>query len=144
MAKKFVFLPHTADIKFRAYGRTLEEAFINSAMAVKEATTKSAVKANIRKGVGIMADDVEGLLQNFLEEIIFLLDAESFIISGVENLRITEDKNGFSLKCDFLGDIADKNKYEFIEHVKAITYHDMKVEKKKKDGSYEIIVVLDV
>ncbi|MBS3074725.1 archease [Candidatus Pacearchaeota archaeon] len=139
--KKFTFLPHTADIKFSASGKTLEEAFANSALAVREAMTKDNIKAKIKKGIGIMGDDIENLLYNLLEEIIFLLDAENFIISKVENLIISKDKAGYSLKCDFLGDKSGG--YEFDEHIKAITYHDMKVEK-KKEGSYEIEVVLDV
>src|SRR3989344_3675820 len=139
--KSFKYLSHTADIKFRAYGKSLEEAFLNSAEAVKQAMTKDDVVGKIKKGLGVMGDDIESLLYNFLEEIIFLLDAENFMISKVENLIINKDKAGYSLKCDFLGDKSGG--YEFDEHIKAITYHDMKVEK-KKEGSYEIEVVLDV
>ncbi len=138
--KPFEFLSHTADIKFKAQGKTLEEAFINSAMAVKEVMTKDKIKIIRRKGLGILSDDIEGLLYNFLEEIIFLIDAENLIISKVENLIIKKDKAGYSLKCDFLGD--DTKNYDFDEHIKAITFHDMKVEKKKI--GYEIEVVLDV
>lgn len=144
----FQFLPHTADIKFVAHGKTLEEAFINSALAVRQTITKSDVREVITKSSGIMADDLESLLQNFLEEIIFLFDSENFIMSIVKNLFIEKDENGYSLRCDFLGDrTTNKDKkgkpYVFEEHIKAITYHDMKVEE-KMDGSYEIQVVLDV
>ena len=144
----FEFLSHTADIKFRAYGKSLEEAFVNCAMAVKETITKSNVSATITKGCGMMADDLEGLLQNFLEEIIFLFDSENFIISRVEKIRIIKDDNGFSLSCDFAGDVTDGKdlegkSYDFEEHIKAITYHEMSI-KKTNNGSYEIEVVLDV
>ena len=137
--KKFEYLSHTADIKFKAYGKNIEEAFINSAEALKEAMTKDKISAKTRKGIGIMGDDMESLLYNFLEEVIFLLDSENFIISKVENIIISEE-NGFSLKCDFLGDHSEN--YDFTEHVKAITYHEMKI-KKSKEGC-EITVVLDV
>ena len=33
---KHKFLPHTADVKFRAYGKSLEEAFSNAALALTE------------------------------------------------------------------------------------------------------------
>ena len=33
---KYKFIDHTADIMFRAEGESLEEAFINSALALKE------------------------------------------------------------------------------------------------------------
>ena len=40
MEKKFEFLEHTADIKFRAFGKTLEEVFENSALAVSSIYSK--------------------------------------------------------------------------------------------------------
>ena len=33
MAEKFKYLEHTADAKFQAFGRTLEEAFANAVLA---------------------------------------------------------------------------------------------------------------
>lgn len=148
-AKKYEFLEHTADVKFMAHGKTIEEAFKNSAEAVREVITKNKIEKKIRKGLGVMADDTEGLLYNFLEEIIFLFDSENFIISEVENLEIKKDGSGFSLKCDFFGDRSDavetkskERKYEFQEHVKAVTYNQMKIEKTK--SGYNITVVLDV
>ena len=33
---KYKFLEHTADVKFRAYGNGLEEAFSNAALALKQ------------------------------------------------------------------------------------------------------------
>ncbi|MEK6918860.1 MAG: archease [Nanoarchaeota archaeon] len=143
----YQFLDHTADVKFRAYGKTLEETFENCAMAVKETITKSEISAVLTKGCGMMADDLEGLLQNFLEEIIFLFDSENFIVAKIEKLRIIKDTVGFSLACDFAGDLTSGkdtqgNSYDFEEHIKAITYHEMSI--KKVNGNYEIEVVLDV
>ena len=42
---KFVFLPHTADVKFQAYGKTLEEVYENSALALINRICNKKIKA---------------------------------------------------------------------------------------------------
>ena len=47
--RKYEFLDHTADAKFRAYGKNLEQAFTNAALALTNLVTDSAkVKPNIK------------------------------------------------------------------------------------------------
>ena len=52
---KFKFLPHTADLKFQAWGKTLDEAFGNSANALFKALTHKKVKA--KRNVTVRAED---------------------------------------------------------------------------------------
>ena len=48
--RKFEFLDHTADAKFRAYGNTLEESFRNAGIALSSLVTDvTKVKPHIRK-----------------------------------------------------------------------------------------------
>jgi len=138
MAEKFKFLEHTADIKFQAFGSSLEEAFSNSALAMKEAMCKEKIKAKIRKKIKVKGKDNGSLLYNFLEELLFLLDSENFVLSGVEKIKISKDKN--NLAAEIIGDNA-KN-YEFDLDVKAVTYNSMFVKQEK--GKFIIQVVLDV
>ena len=49
---KYKFLEHTADIMFEAYGKTLNELFENSALAIFESTANiKTVKAKIKKEI---------------------------------------------------------------------------------------------
>jgi SHS2 domain-containing protein len=85
------------------------------------------------------------LLYNFLEEFLYLLDAENFILAEIKSLEIKKDKNKnkqkkFILSASVFGDKATN--YEFSNDVKAITYNDMKV--LEKNSSAEIIFVVDV
>ena len=41
---KYEFIDHTADIKFRSYGNTLDESFENAAYALKEIISKDINK----------------------------------------------------------------------------------------------------
>ena len=42
--KTYEFLPHTADVKFLAYGKTLEEAFQNAALATFQVMSTKKIK----------------------------------------------------------------------------------------------------
>ena len=133
----YKFLAHTADIKFQASGKTLEMAFENAALALKETITgKIKIKPAIEKQIKIKGKDKEALLYNFLEEFLYLLDAEDFLLSKIKKIKITGNKLGAGM----VGDKASN--YKFTNDVKAITYNQMFV-KKEKD-KYTVQVVLDV
>ena len=70
---KFEFLPHTADIKFRAYGTTLNELFENIVLAISSIISKDQ-KISTKKGkmISVSGDDSESLLYNFIDELIYL------------------------------------------------------------------------
>jgi len=130
------FLPHTADIKFQASGPTLEKAFEESAKALRQTITKLKIQEKQEKGISIKAKDKESLLYNFLEEFLFLLDAENFILSKIKEIKI---KN-LSLTATISGDKASS--YKISNDVKAITYNQMFV--KKQGDKFICQVVLDV
>lgn len=140
--KKFEFLEHTADIKFRAYGKTVNEAFENSVLAlVSYLSGGEKIKNKKSKMISIKGHDYESLLYSLLDELIFLLDSEGFVVSKSE-VRI----NKFSLKAKLYGDDA---KNYGLDHIKAATYAEMHVKKvvsgqAKGDGYWEIQAVLDV
>jgi len=45
---KYKFLEHKADIKFRAFGENVSEAFENSALAMFNAMYKGKVSGNVK------------------------------------------------------------------------------------------------
>jgi SHS2 domain-containing protein len=134
---KFKFLEHTADIKFLAFGKNKEEAFENSALALKEVICgKIKIKENKEKKIKVKGKDFESLLYVFLEEILFLLEGKNFIISSIKELKI----KGFNLSAVIVGD--ETKNYHFSNKVKAVTYSDMIIEHDK--GKWKIQAVLDV
>jgi len=142
---KFKFLEHTADIKFQAFGNTLNEIFENSALAFSNYIS-GGEKIENRKGktIEIFGEDYESLLYKFLDELIYLLDI-GFVVSKAE-VQI----RGFNLKAELYGD--DTKNYKDLDSVKACTYAEMyikKVKSKTKDKNnkeeyWESQVVLDV
>jgi SHS2 domain-containing protein len=130
------FLDHTADVKFSASGKTVEEAFSQAALAMKE-TICGDIDV-LEKKVKITGSDLGNLLYNFLEEILFLLDSEGFLIADVKDLKI--DLDSLLLECVFTGDKAEN--YKFTNDVKAVTYNDLFVG--EENGGWGVLVVLDV
>jgi SHS2 domain-containing protein len=135
---RYEFLEHTADAKFRAYGKTLEEAFSNAAEAMFSVMIDcSKVKPAEKREISVTGSDAKSLLYNFLEEILFLLDSEGFFLHSVKNLKI----KGNMLTAVLLGDSSNEH-YETHGDVKAVTYNDMLINKEK--GKCFVQVVVDV
>ncbi|MCK5474151.1 MAG: archease [Candidatus Aenigmarchaeota archaeon] len=139
--KKFEYLEHTADAKFKSYGVRLDEAFSNAALAVFNIMVNTEkVEPKIKKEIKITGKNKETLLFDFIDELLFFLDSENFILHKVEKLTITEKDGIYNLKATALGDEIDK-KYNVAGIVKAITYNEMAIT--EKDGKWEITVVVD-
>lgn len=136
---EFEYLEHTADVKFKAYGKTLEEAFCNALRASMNVIVDiQKVKGKQHKEVSIESRNLESLLYDFIEELLFLFDTEGFIACDTKDIKITEDEK-FHIKAVLSGDpIGD---HELHGDVKAVTYNDMEI---KKDEGYELTVVLDI
>lgn len=135
---KFKFLEHTADIKFRAFGKTIEEVFENSALAMFNAMYDGKIKEKRKFKIDVEGKDFESLLYNFLEELLFLFDSEYFFVGEIKNLKI--DKEHLKLSAEVIGDNAEN--YEIHIDIKAITYNEMFVKQEK--NKWVIQVVLDV
>jgi SHS2 domain-containing protein len=139
--QKFVFLDHTADAKFRAFGKTLEEAFENSARALVSLMWDAARLKKVEKiAIHINGNDLKQLLLNYLEEILYLLNTQEFLLAEVISTRILSDDSGFRLSTVFKGDRFKKD-YKIFGEVKAVTYDEMKIE--EEDG-WMVQVVVDL
>lgn len=139
---KYKFLEHTADVKFQAFGKTLEEAFSNAAIAMFEVIVKTEkIEKKLTKKIETEATDKESLLYKWLEELLFLLDTEFFMLNSVKNMKITKKGEKYNLKAEVVGD-KFKDKYERYGAVKAVTYNEMFVKEKK--GKAVVQVVLDI
>lgn len=130
---KYKYLEHTADIKFQAFGKTLEESFSNAALAVTNIISEDKIKEKITKKIKVRGVDKKSLLYSFLEELLFLLNTEDFILSKVKEIKI-----GKELTATLIGD--DTKDYKLHTDIKAVTYNEMFI----KEKPYIVQVVLDI
>ena len=126
--RAYIFLPHTADAKFRAFGKTLEERFANAALAMMSIMFEPGkIKPKVKKKIFVKGADIKALLYNWLEEFLFLRDSKFFILGSVKKIAIKKAKKGYALSATVAGDILD-SKYEVVgPDVKAATYQEMEI-----------------
>lgn len=134
-SQNFEFLDHTADIKIKVSGRVLNEIFETTVLAIAQYCS-GGEKIQSRKGkiINVKGEDNESLLYNFIDEILYLIDAEHFIPSKA---KVT--MRGFNLQAEVFGD--DTKNYK-LEHIKAATYAEMNI--RKVNDKWQAYFVLDV
>lgn len=139
---KYKFLKHTADVKFQAFGKSLEESFSNAAIAMFEVIIKTEkIEKKLTKRIEVKAENKESLLYKWLEELLFLLDTEFFVLNSVKNMKIKKEGKKYTLKAEITGDTY-REKYERHGAVKAVTYEEMFIKELK--GKTTVQVVLDI
>ena len=139
--KKFEFLEFaTADVCFKAYGRTLEETFANAALAMFDVMLEPEnVRPRIVKKINLKGEDLESLMFEWLNELLFYVDAENLAFSRFE---VHIDKNRMTLSAKVSGECIDQARHMIKIDVKACTYHSMEI--KQINGIWAAQVILDV
>ena len=144
--KPYEYFNHTADAKFRAYGKTLEEAFSNAAKACFNIIKDPLIiKPKLEFPIELRVDKKEKLLFDFIDELLFLLDTEGFLLHEIENLEIKETKEdekttNYVLTALATGDNL-KNYDELGCNVKSMTYNELEIGNLEDDSFYVQVVV---
>ncbi len=158
--KKYEIVPEiaTADMCFRAFGASLEEAFANAGFAVFDIICDaSQIKPKVAEDIKVESEDLQALLFDFLSELLYLQDTKRLLFSEFE-VKIDKPKSETSVKGGIgtAGSDSEKEKYkltakargqemdgiELRNQVKAITYHLMEIKEEK--GLWTIQVILDL
>jgi len=144
MPYRFVEGVSMADIAFEAEGKTLEELFISAAQALTNTQVEdlAAIKPKMEMEFTLVAKDEERLLHAFLQELIFLKDAELLLFREYD-LRVDATAAGYSLHAKAKGDKIDPEKHGLLVDAKAISWHMFKIEK-TPDGGWKAFVIVDV
>lgn len=136
--KGYRYLPHTADVKFEAYGKTIEEAFSNAIFAMVNLMVDiELIDPTTTKKISLSGHDKEALLYNLLEEILFIYETSSLLPYEIDNMRIVLNGRPCLEARLRLGNAKDVRDY-----IKAVTYNEMEI--KETDSGWRICVVLDV
>ena len=135
----YEYLDHVADVEFKARGHTLKDLFFSAADALNDTIRgEIVILETTEKNLSVVGKNLEELLHNFLEEFLYLLDADNFLVSKITEFEIDEELKTINAKI--VGD--DAKNYVFTNDVKAITYNEMFV--RKEGVGWDCQVVLDV
>jgi SHS2 domain-containing protein len=140
----FIYEDHTADVQARCWGRSLEEAFNQTAYSLMATISPDLkrISSNIEKKIKIEAEDKEALLFDFLSELLYIFDVDELVFNTIKVQIIKESEDLFVLNALLRGEKFDVTKHEIGIEVKAITYSFMEIAESK--NKVEISIVFDI
>jgi SHS2 domain-containing protein len=131
----FEILEHTADIGFRARGRTKAEMFTNAALALESvALTLGNVEPRFPYPIAVTGEDEESLLVNWLSEVLYYLDGRRVVMS---RFQVDELVAG-AVRGQGWGEPRDPGRHPPKLVVKGVTYHQLKVVKDTQGWCAEV------
>lgn len=135
--KRSQLIEHTADTGFIAYGNSLAEAFANAAYALFSIIAElDTVGETESRPVSAEAEDAEGLLFNWINQLIYIFEVEHLLFKRFD---ITESAEQ-SLRATCWGEKYDPSRHQLNTGVKSATYYMLEVDRKKN----RVQVILDV
>jgi cytidylate kinase len=130
---------HQADIGIRGIGTTIAEAFAHVALALTAVITDtSSVTPKTSITITVSAEDLDSLLFDFLNLIIYEMDTRHMLFSQFD-ITIT----GSNLKATLSGELVSPEKHHPAVEVKAATYYELLV-CHQPNGSWCAQCVVDV
>ena len=156
--RKFEFLDHTADVQIKSWGGNLKEAFENAAIAMTAYITDiDKVEIKSTETVSVEATDLLGLLYRYLDEVLFLFNADPFLLTkevrissftrdGIELtpgfIHNTDDEASYKLEATCYGEAFSMGRHPQGTEIKAITYSNMQVY--DEAGKHETLFIVDI
>ena len=135
--KKYEFIEHTADIGLIAYGKTLAEAFASAAYGMFSIIAElDAVQETESRRVEISEEDIEGLLFEWLNSLIYLFDVEMILFRRFDIIEFDDTH----LHAICYGEKCDPSRHHLKTGVKSATYHMLEVDREKN----QVQVIFDI
>jgi protein archease len=133
----------TADIAFEATGRDLPELFRDAADATTNVMIDNidAIQPLETRHIKLSNGELDMLLFDFLQEMIFLKDAERLLLR-IREVRIHEKDETYFLKATAEGESLNAERHHQRADVKAVTLHNFSVE--QIDRGWKARVLLDI
>jgi SHS2 domain-containing protein len=132
-------LEHTGDIGVEVWGESWEDLLQNCSLALSD-TIADLDKIRARQEVvwTLEAESPEELLVKQLQEILYRLDAEGMVFSQFSVHPMGENQ----IRCVAGGEVLERERHGFKTEIKAVTYHQLKLEKEK--GRWKARIIFDV
>ena len=135
--KRYRFIEHTADVGLIAYGSTLAEAFGNAAYGMFSIIAElGTVRETESRQLEVNDNDLEGLLFEWLNSLIYFFDVEMLLLKRFEISNLAENR----LKAICYGEKYNPSRHQLKTGVKSATYHMLKVDRDKN----EVQVIFDI
>ncbi len=137
--KRYKVFDHTADLGLEIYGKDERELFSNAAFAIFDLTVDlHNVNASEVRSVSVRGSDREDLFVNYLREILYIFNGEGILLKEFSISEISSRH----LVGEVRGEAFNPKRHIIKTEIKAVTYHQVEVEKNK--GGWKARVIFDV
>jgi len=132
-----------SDVAFHAWGDSMGELFVAAADATLNVMVGDlrSIEERVQCPIELKEPSDEMLLFNFLQELIFLKDAEQLLLR-VPHVEILKDEGVYHLTAEATGEKLNPLRHELIVDVKAVTLHRFNVNQTPE--GWEATVILDI
>ncbi len=134
----FRLIEHTADMGLEASGESRAELYIQSALALREILAMTGGTPLEEREVEVKAGDAAELMVKWLNEILFLLEMKGFFPVAFRIEKVTAEM----LRARVIGEPFDPERHSVEREIKAVTYHQLRVE--KSDGVWHARIFVDL
>ncbi|MFC1883477.1 archease [Thermodesulfobacteriota bacterium] len=135
----YEFLEHTADLGIIVRGDDIQTLFETAAMALMHILVKGrSSQTPVRDRLSVSADDTDDLMVRWLSEILYLLEGEEMVVTGVKIPVIYPS----SLEAVIEKVPFDPEIHEIQREIKAVTYHQINVS--PIEGRWQARIIFDV
>lgn len=137
MASMYETFDHTADLGLRIRAADLDTLFAEAGRALFSTLVENldAVAPAQQLDVTLSGSDRDYLLFDWLKELLYHFDVEHLLLSRFA-VRVGAD----ALQGSAWGEPFDPQRHELTHEVKAITYHELRVEQTPDGWLAEVIV----
>lgn len=128
---EYEIIDTTADIGVRVKGKTLEELFSNSALAMFDII--SDIKRVEPKGeyrIDLETHDLGMLLVDFLNQLLFLRDTDNVLFGRISVESVEKNGDMYRLLATASGEEFDAKRHVVGKDVKAATHHMLAIDQK--------------
>ena len=134
MSIPFERIEHTADLAIRVWGRDLPDLFANAAAALFAMMAEPPAGVDLTHELIVEAGDIEELLVDWLNELIFLHEVHGETYSRFEITAFTPE----SLRAIVYGGATARK----TRSIKAATFHELTIS--EDENGAEARIVFDV
>ena len=128
---------HTADLGIRVSSVDIGSLFVEAGQAFFSVIVEnlSDVRAKRERSIEITGSEMEYLFLDWLNELLYLFETEHFLCSEF-HVELSES----GLRATVRGEPIDLQRHQMSHEVKAITYHQLRVEQTPKGWQAEVIL----
>ena len=133
--ERFKAIDHPSDVGIQVFGQDRKEVFENAAYGMFSLMADlGRVTAKEKIKVSVQAEDQEGLMVNWLNELIYLEDSKKLLFNEFKMERLDATR----LEATIGGEKIDLGRHKFSRPIKAATFNQLVV------GDHSARIVFDV